>query len=201
MKTSWDTAPVFLVRLMVGSVFLAEGNSSRRNRTQFRMIVGLTARANAERWRHIRGRYSLAGASGLLWFWNGSGRFGNRRFCGGLGWSAILRQLRGRHFSAGRVNEDLDGTPTAFRTRATLLPHSQCLEPPIIETEILNKVLPDHQGTTLGFSRYLLPCWNTRPPRQPQSRYRSGNRRQRPGTSGFSAWPCRPYRRVGLPRT
>ena len=25
MKTSWDTAPVFLVRLMVGSVFLAEG--------------------------------------------------------------------------------------------------------------------------------------------------------------------------------
>jgi putative oxidoreductase len=25
MKTSWDTAPVFLVRLMVGSVFLSEG--------------------------------------------------------------------------------------------------------------------------------------------------------------------------------
>jgi len=25
MKTSWDTAPVFLVRLMVGSVFLTEG--------------------------------------------------------------------------------------------------------------------------------------------------------------------------------
>jgi putative oxidoreductase len=25
MKTSWDTAPVFLMRLMVGSVFLAEG--------------------------------------------------------------------------------------------------------------------------------------------------------------------------------
>ena len=25
MKTSWDTAPVFLVRLMVGSVFLLEG--------------------------------------------------------------------------------------------------------------------------------------------------------------------------------
>jgi putative oxidoreductase len=25
MKTSWDTAPVFLIRLMVGSVFLSEG--------------------------------------------------------------------------------------------------------------------------------------------------------------------------------
>ena len=58
---------------------------------------------------------TFAGASGLLWFWNGSGRFGNRQFCGGLGWSAILRQLRGRHFSAGGINEDLDGAPTAFQ--------------------------------------------------------------------------------------
>src|SRR5208337_2477096 len=86
----------------------------------------------------------------LLWFWNGRGRFRNRQFFGGLGWSAILPQLRGRHFSAGRVNEDLDGAPTAFRAGTTLFPHAQRLEPPIVETEILNKVLADHQGTTLG---------------------------------------------------
>src|SRR5208337_1750687 len=115
-----------------------------------RGVVVLTARTKAERLRHIPGRNTFAGVSGLLWFWNSSGRFGNRQFCGGLGWSAILRQLRGRHFSTARVNEDLDCAPTAFRARATLLPHSQCLKPPVVETEILNQVLADHQGTTLG---------------------------------------------------
>ena len=64
---------------------------------------------------YILGRNTFAGASGLLWFWNGSGRFGNRQFCGGLGWSAILRQLRGRHFSAGRDKRGSGWCPNRFQ--------------------------------------------------------------------------------------
>jgi len=48
--------------------------------------VGLTVDSGV-----IRRAAKTTGAASLLWFWNGSGRSGDRQFCGGLGWSAILR--------------------------------------------------------------------------------------------------------------
>jgi hypothetical protein len=43
-----------------------------------RADVVLTSRDDTERLRRILGRNTFAGASGLLWFWNGGRRFGKR---------------------------------------------------------------------------------------------------------------------------